>query len=117
MLKPEFVDGGPHWLSTMPEEVHPAFEDFRNFLFLVWSHLGLPEPTKAQYEIGHRLQYGVDSSQKKRATGPHEDLWDTKEPREDIIRCFRSLGKSYITSAYAIWRLMRNPRDEKIMVV
>lgn len=117
MLKPQFVDGGPHWLSTMPEEVHPAFEDFRNFLFLVWSHLGLPEPTKAQYEIAHRLQYGVDSSQKRRAARPHEDLWDTKEPREDIIRCFRSLGKSYITSAYAIWRLMRNPRDEKIMVV
>ena len=81
MLKPEFVDGGPHWLSTMPEEVHPAFEDFRNFLFLVWSHLGLPEPTKAQYEIAHRLQYGVDSSQKRRAAsssdqrypGVHED--------------------------------------------
>ena len=92
----------------MPEEVYPAFEDFRNFLFLAWSHLGLPDPTRAQYEIAHRLQYGIDS------TEPEIDL---QGPREDIIRCFRSLGKSYITSVYAIWRLMRNPRDEKIMVV
>jgi hypothetical protein len=92
----------------MPEEIHPAFEDFRNFLYLAWSHLGLPSPTQAQYEIAHRLQHGYDST---------EEPVDTKGPREDIIRCFRSLGKSYITSVYAIWRLMRNPRDEKIMVV
>lgn len=92
----------------MPKEVHGAYSDFRNFLFLAWSHLGLPSPTTAQYEIAHRLQHGVDSS----------DLdAETHGPREDIIRCFRSLGKSYITSVYAIWRLMRNPRDEKILVV
>ncbi len=97
----------------MPEEVHPAFEDFRNFLFLAWSHLGLPSPTRAQYEIAHRLQHGIDSTEPSSDQGPRGDHL----PREDIIRCFRSLGKSYITSVYAIWRLMRNPRDEKIMVV
>lgn len=95
----------------MPEDVHPAFEDFRNFLFLAWAHLGLPDPTTAQYEIAHRLQHGVDS------TDIAQKRIDAERPREDIIRCFRSLGKSYITSVYAIWRLMRNPRDEKIMVV
>ena len=108
MRAPLLVNERPHWELVFPDELHPAFEDFRNFLYLVWKHLGLPEPTLAQYEIAHRLQYGKDST-------------DTKEvlsgPREDIIRCFRSLGKSYTTSAYAIWRLMRNPRDEKIMVV
>ena len=108
MLNPLQIDGQPHWVVTMPEELHPAFEDFRNFLFLSWSHLGLPDPTLAQYEIAHRLQHGVDST---------EPALTTEGPREDIIRCFRSLGKSYITSVYAIWRLMRNPRDEKIMVV
>lgn len=97
----------------MPEEVHPAFEDFRNFLFLAWSHLGLPSPTRAQYEIAHRLQHGIDSTEPSSDQGPR----GKHLPREDIIRCFRSLGKSYITSVYAIWRLMRNPRDEKIMVV
>ena len=97
----------------MPEEVYPAFEDFRNFLFLAWKHLGLPSPTRAQYEIAHRLQHGIDSTETSSAQAPRGDHL----PREDIIRCFRSLGKSYITSVYAIWRLMRNPRDEKIMVV
>ena len=113
MLQPLQLDGKPHWLETMPEEVHPAFEDFRNFLFLAWSHLGLPSPTRAQYEIAHRLQHGIDSTEPSSDQGPR----GKHLPREDIIRCFRSLGKSYITSVYAIWRLMRNPRDEKIMVV
>jgi hypothetical protein len=109
MLNPMMEDGRPHWEVNFPEEVWGAFEEFRNFLFLTWKHLGLPDPTPAQYEIAHRLQYGKDSSEQIEI--------DPTKPREDIIRCFRSLGKSYITSAYAIWRLMRNPRDEKIMVV
>lgn len=115
MLNPLQLNGKPHWLETMPEEVHPAFDDFRNFLFLAWQHLGLPSPTRAQYEIAHRLQYGIDSTERSEEM-PRENL-QQQLPREDIIRCFRSLGKSYITSVYAIWRLMRNPRDEKIMVV
>ena len=108
MLEPLLVDGKPHWKATYPKELHPTFEDFRNFLFFAWEHPGLPEPTEAQYQIAHRLQHGFDNTERT------ETL---RGPREDIIRCFRSLGKSYITSAYAIWRLMRNPRDEKIMVV
>jgi hypothetical protein len=113
MLKPLMVDGRPHWETNFPKEVWGAFDDFRNFLFLVWQHLGLPAPTPAQYEIAHRLQFGLDTVEWVEMG----DEWDVTLPREDIIRCFRSLGKSYITSAYAIWRLMRNPRDEKIMVV
>lgn len=109
----------------------PAFEDFRNFLFLVWRHLGLPEPTPAQYEVAHRLQWGVDSvelhdiladmlsdgytSVEGALAAYQERLYE--RPMEDIIRAFRSLGKSYITSAYVIWRLMRNPRDEKVLVL
>jgi hypothetical protein len=110
MLKPLQLEGRPHWEVVFPQEVWGAYEDFRNFLYLVWKHLGLPEPTPAQYEIAHRLQHGVD-------TAEAADGVEVSGPREDIIRCFRSLGKSYITSAYAIWRLMRNPRDEKVMVV
>lgn len=110
MLNPLLLEGEPHWKTTFPPEVWGAYEDFRNFLYLAWQHLGLPEPTKAQYEIAHRLQHGVDTAEFDRGL-------EIAGPREDIIRCFRSLGKSYITSAYAIWRLMRNPRDEKILVV
>ena len=109
MLKELVIDDKPHWEINAPPHVWAAYEDFRNFLYLTWQHLGLPEPTPAQYEIAYRLQYGVDTTESP------DEL--TSGPREDIIRCFRSLGKSYITSAYAIWRLMRNPRDEKIMVV
>lgn len=109
MLKELVINDKPHWETSFPVHVWAAYEDFRNFLYLTWQHLGLPEPTPAQYEIAYRLQYGVDTTESP------DDL--ASGPREDIIRCFRSLGKSYITSAYAIWRLMRNPRDEKIMVV
>jgi hypothetical protein len=116
MLKPLLIDGKPHWETNFPPEVAGAFEDFRNFLYLVWQHLGLPAPTPAQYEIAHRLQYGLDTIEWLEVE-EEERLSFSSMPREDIIRCFRSLGKSYITSAYAIWRLMRNPRDEKIMVV
>lgn len=116
MLQPLMKDGVPHWEANFNEGVWDAFTDFRNFLYLAWQHLGLPNPTPAQYEIAHRLQHGFDSAEAVQLEDSERMRIESK-PREDIIRCFRSLGKSYITSAYAIWRLMRNPRDEKIMVV
>jgi hypothetical protein len=131
LLAPLLVDGTPHWESKFPAEVWPAFEEFRNFLALVWDHLGLPEPTQAQFEIAHRLQYSADSVEldsivRDYATEhqvSYEEAWSsvvaylTDIPREDIVRAFRGIGKSYITAAFAIWRLMRNPRDEKILVI
>ena len=54
-------------------------QDFRNFLFVVWEHLGLPEPTPVQYDIAEYLQ-------------------DVNEKRI-VIEAFRGVGKSYITSA------------------
>jgi hypothetical protein len=76
------------------ETVHPL-KDFRNFLFLVWKQLTLPEPTKVQYDIAEYLQ---------------------TSGKRSIIQAFRGVGKSYITSAYVVWRLMLDP-DLKIMVV
>lgn len=103
--------GRPHWELKFPSEVWPVFEEFRNFVCVVWDVLGLPEPTRAQLEMAHRLQYGVDSTEWEAGIRPGEGA------SKDIIRCLRGLGKSYITAAFAIWRLMRNPRDEKILVV
>jgi hypothetical protein len=37
-------------------------------------------------------------------------------PRRDIIEAFRGVGKSWITSAYVCWLLLRDP-DHKILVV
>lgn len=70
-------------------------KDFRNYLYIVWNHLGLPEPTPVQYDMAHWLQYG---------------------PKRTITQAFRGVGKSYITSAFASWLLYWNP-DLSIMVV
>lgn len=78
---------------TFPPD-HPI-ADFRNFLYLVWKHLNLPDPTPVQYDIAYYLQHG-----KKRK----------------VIEAFRGVGKSWITSAYVCWSLLMNPQ-EKILVV
>lgn len=77
--------------NAIPE----ALRDFRNFTYLVWSHLGLPEPTPVQYDIAQYLQ---DS------------------PKRCIIEAFRGVGKSYITAAYVVHQLLLNPQL-KFMVV
>lgn len=71
-------------------------EDFRVFLWLVWKYLNLPEPTPVQLDIAYYLQHG--------------------KARRRIIQAFRGVGKSWITSAYVVWRLLVNP-DYKVMVV
>jgi hypothetical protein len=78
-----------------PRNTNPLLSDFRKFLYFIWKHLQLPDPTPLQYDIAHWLQHG---------------------PKRQIIEAFRGVGKSWVTSTYAIWRLLRDP-DEKIMVV
>ncbi len=63
-------------------------QDFRNFLYLAWDQLGLPEPTDIQYDIADYLQNG---------------------PRRLCIQAFRGVGKSWITSAYVCHQLLLNP--------
>ena len=76
--------------------VEPAvIADFRNFVFRLWEHLGLPVPTEVQYDIALYLQHG---------------------PERRIIEAFRGVGKSWLTAAYVLWRLLRNP-EERILVV
>jgi hypothetical protein len=79
----------------MPNDEKLILDDFRNFLFLVWKHLRLPDPTPLQYEIAEYLQHG---------------------PKRQIIEAFRGVGKSWITSAYVLWRLLRDP-NEKFLIV
>ncbi len=75
--------------------VPPALQDFRNYLYICWLHLNLPEPTDVQFDLAHYLQHG---------------------PRRCIIEAFRGVGKSWITSAYVTWLLLMDP-DHKILVV
>jgi hypothetical protein len=70
-------------------------DDFRVFARELWTYLGLPPPTRAQYDIARRLQKG---------------------PRRHIIQAFRGVGKSYLTAAYVLWRLYCDPQC-KVLVV
>lgn len=68
---------------------------FKNFLTAVWHELGLPAPTRAQYAIADYLQYG---------------------PKRLQVQAFRGIGKSYVTAAYVLWELYRDP-NLKIMCI
>ena len=116
MIPPMTIKGVPHWEARFPEYVHKYYESFPKFMDIVWEHLGLPKPTLAQYEVAHYLQYGFDSVAYGNLSDEQKVLEEFKV-RTSIIRAFRSLGKSYVTAAYTIWRLMRQPRNEKVMVI
>jgi hypothetical protein len=70
-------------------------DDFKTFLYLLWKHLKLPEPTRSQYAMAEWLQNG---------------------PSKLVIMAFRGIGKSWVTAAYVCWLLYRDPQL-KIMVV
>jgi len=70
--------------------------DFLKFLWYVWTRLLLlPPPTRVQLDIARFLQGGG---------------------RRRFIQAFRGVGKTFLTAAYVVWRLWKNP-DLKIMIV
>lgn len=79
----------------MTTSIDPLKEDFRKFLFLVWQHISLPDPTPIQYDISVFLSKG---------------------PTKICVEAFRGVGKSFITSAYVLWELYKNPQV-KVLVV
>lgn len=76
-------------------QIDPLKKDFRNFLWLVWKHLNLLQPTPVQYDIAHYLQHG---------------------PKRFVIEAFRGVGKSYVTSAYVVWLLYCDPQRNILVV-
>ena len=76
-------------------EIPNKLTDFRNFLYLTWKHLNLPEPTKIQYDIANYI-----------ATGS----------QRTIVSAFRGVGKSWITSAFVLWKLLLNPHLNILVV-
>lgn len=83
----------PEWVTNDSEK--KLHDSFLAFLWMIWTHLRLPPPTARQYEIARYLQNG---------------------PRRRMIQAFRGIGKTWITCAYALWRLYRNPQ-ERIKIV
>ncbi len=74
--------------------IKAAREDFKIFLTLVWHHLQLPTPTVVQLDIADELQ----------------------RERSIIIHALRGEGKSWITAAYVLWRLWRDPQKKFLVV-
>ena len=70
-------------------------KDFRLFLTAIWTHLALPPPTRAQLCIAEYLQHG---------------------PKRLQIQAFRGVGKSWITGAFVLWTLFKDP-EKKIMII
>ena len=78
-------------MDKVPEQL----KDFRNFMYIVWKHLALPDPTPVQYDMADFIQ---------------------NCPRRSIIEAFRGVGKSYITAAFVCWLLWKDI-ETKIMIV
>ena len=70
-------------------------DDFKLFLQALWNQLDLPSPTRAQYAIADYLQDG---------------------PKRLQIQAFRGVGKSWITGAFVLWTLFKDP-ERKIMII
>ena len=77
------------------DQIDPRLKDFRNFLYIVWKHLNLPDPTPLQYDIAKRMEGGPD---------------------RQIVEAFRGVGKSWIASAFVCHQLLVDP-TKNILVV
>lgn len=93
-----------NWRPTAPAEqrthlsleVEQAlYDDFAFFAAKLWMHLNLPGLTLIQTDIADFLQRG---------------------PRRRMVEAFRGVGKSWLTAAYVLWRLFRDP-NERILVI
>ena len=78
-------------METVPHKL----KDFRNFLYLCWKHLNLPEPTPIQYDMANFIQ---------------------GEEQRIVINAFRGVGKSWITSAYVCHQLLLNPQRNILVI-
>lgn len=77
-------------------DIEKAKNEFWAFCFIVWKEINLPDPTPIQVDIAQFLQY------------PPSD--------RVIIEGFRGVAKSFLTCAYAVWRLWQE-RQLKILIV
>jgi len=71
-----------------PVEIPPQLKNFKNFLYIIWKHLNLPDPTPLQYDLADYMQQG---------------------PKRSVIMAFRGVGKSWICSAYVVHQLLLDP--------
>ena len=82
-------------MNKKTSEIEPSVKNFKNFLYLAWQHLNLPNPTPIQYDIADYLQNGS---------------------KRIVIEAFRGVGKSWITSAFVCHQLLLNPQRNILVV-
>ena len=70
-------------------------DDFEFFAEQLWEEIQMPELAEHQRQIATWLQHG---------------------PRRRGVRAFRGASKTWVTLAYCLWRLFRNP-NERILVI
>lgn len=80
----------------MNKDILSFYDNFPLFTSLVWHLIGLPQVTPIQQDIAKTLQK------------PPSDRF--------ILMGFRGVAKSFITCAFVVWSLWRNPQH-KIMIV
>lgn len=78
------------------KDIESAKEQFWAFVYIVWKSIALPDPTPIQIDIARYLQ------------NPPSD--------RVIIQGFRGVAKSFLTCAYAVWRLWHD-RDLKVLII
>jgi len=79
----------------MSDVLNALQDDFKLFLTALWEQLDLPPPTRAQFAIADYIQHG---------------------PKRLQIQAFRGVGKSWITGAFVLWTLFKDP-EKKIMII
>jgi hypothetical protein len=129
----------PEWWDH-PDD--PLLSDYRNYVHQLWDHLGLPSPTPAQYEAAYFMQHGYagygevlegENAGRIYKLYDAEGFWlisggalvpswrrmeePSEQGRNDILMAFRGIGKSFLAAGYALWRLKRDPYNEKVLVI
>ncbi|MGL5785079.1 MAG: phage terminase large subunit, partial [Alphaproteobacteria bacterium] len=82
--------------SKEQRQLEAMKNNFVLFLMVLWRALSLPKPTRCQEDMARTLADG--------------------QQRRFILQAFRGIGKSFITCAYVVWRLWKEP-DLKFMIV
>lgn len=83
-------------MNWSEQDIEKARQHFWAFVYIVWKSIGLPNPTPIQVDIAQYLQ------------NPPSD--------RIVIQGFRGVAKSFLTCAYAVWRLWSN-RDLKVLII
>lgn len=70
-------------------------QDFRKFVIYTWWYINIPKPTYMQLQIAAFLQEGHSRMQ---------------------LQALRGIGKTFLTGAFVVWRLLRDP-NERVLIV